>query len=310
MDAKTTVVLGGGSGGIVAVNRLRENLPRGHREVLVDRRSEQSFAPSYPWVALGSRRPEDISRKLEVLQQKGIDFVQAEVTGINCHRQQVETDGGSIGYDCLIIALGAEHHPGEIPGFSQEAYNIYELNGALKLRDRLEDFSGGTVTVFISRLPIKCEGAPYEISVLVHDHLTQKGMRDRVRLQVVTPEARPALSLTDAVGRDILDMLRQRGIDFLLNHTVASIKPGRLVLADGTEILSDLLIGLSAHRGNPACQNGQLTNHEGWVDVDPMTMATKYENVWAIGDAAVIRLPGRAGMLPKNGALAHTCRVA
>src|SRR2546425_11220439 len=108
MAAKTVLILGGGTGGLVAANRLRRLLPKEHRVVLVSRSYVYSFAPSYTWVMLGRRTGRRISRDLRWLEKKGIEFVPAEVQAIDCQRKTVQAGERGLSYDYLIIALGAE----------------------------------------------------------------------------------------------------------------------------------------------------------------------------------------------------------
>jgi sulfide:quinone oxidoreductase len=94
---KTVLILGGGTGGLVAAQRLRRMLDRAHHVVLVDRTPLYSFAPSYTWVMLG-KRTRRISRDLRSLTRKGIEFVLGEVRKNRCsgqarHRRR---PGGSV----------------------------------------------------------------------------------------------------------------------------------------------------------------------------------------------------------------------
>jgi NADPH-dependent 2,4-dienoyl-CoA reductase/sulfur reductase-like enzyme len=82
-ESKTIVVLGGGVGGVVAARRLRASFPPGDRVVLIDRRPEQSFPPSYTWVMTGERGPAAITRDLRSLRRKGIDVVEGNVETID-----------------------------------------------------------------------------------------------------------------------------------------------------------------------------------------------------------------------------------
>lgn len=63
MAGNTVVVLGGGTGGIVAAQRLRRELAADDR-VVVERDRVYRFAPSFLWVLTGARRPEQISTDL------------------------------------------------------------------------------------------------------------------------------------------------------------------------------------------------------------------------------------------------------
>ncbi|HLF68410.1 MAG TPA: FAD-dependent oxidoreductase, partial [Gaiellaceae bacterium] len=70
MAANSVVVLGGGTGGIVAAHRLRRELAAGDRVVLVERDPIYRFAPSFLWVLTGERRPEQISADLRRLRSE------------------------------------------------------------------------------------------------------------------------------------------------------------------------------------------------------------------------------------------------
>src|SRR3990172_9401513 len=61
MSGKTILVLGGGVGGLVAVNELRRRLPAEHRVVLIERNARHAFAPSLLWLMLCDTPPPHIS---------------------------------------------------------------------------------------------------------------------------------------------------------------------------------------------------------------------------------------------------------
>ena len=65
------------------------------------------------------------------------------VEGLDLTRQQVATTAGNIGYDYLIVALGAELAPEAVPGLKEGAETFYTFEGAARLRDVLARFSGG-----------------------------------------------------------------------------------------------------------------------------------------------------------------------
>src|SRR5690606_28746181 len=91
------VVLGGSFGGITASYELRKALPREHEIVLVSNSSLFVYRPSLPFVALGSRRPEDITAELKpALRRRGIAFQQATVQGIDPLARRVATTAGPI----------------------------------------------------------------------------------------------------------------------------------------------------------------------------------------------------------------------
>ncbi len=116
MTAQTIVMLGGGVGGLVAANELARRLPGGHRIVLVEKAATHAFAPSFLWLMTGERRAEQITRDLRTLVRPGVEVVHAEARGIDVAAGRVDTGGGPIAYDHLVLAPGAELAPEAIPG--------------------------------------------------------------------------------------------------------------------------------------------------------------------------------------------------
>ena len=82
MNEKTVLILGGGSGGIVAANNLRKKLGTKHKVVVVDK-SDYFLFPSHLWVLTGERTKEQITRPLFLLEKKGIEFIKENVIGVD-----------------------------------------------------------------------------------------------------------------------------------------------------------------------------------------------------------------------------------
>ena len=302
---KTIVVLGGGMGGQVVTHRLARE-QGGHKIVLVERDPVYRFAPSFLWVMSGARRPEQLTADLRRVARHGVELVQAEVETIEPGAGRVATSTGSIPYDRLVIALGAELAPDALPGFGEAAHNVYTLDGAGDAGLALEQFEGGRIAVLVSRLPYKCPAAPYETALLAEAVLRRRGIRARTSIDIYTPEPFPMPTAGRVLGEALQGILEQRGISFHPGKSVERIEPGtrELVLEDGVRVGYDLLLGIPPHRAPAPVRESGLAAESGFVPVDRATLATKTEGIFAIGDVTTIPVAG-GKFLPKAGVFAH-----
>jgi sulfide:quinone oxidoreductase len=303
-------VLGGGVGGLVAANELRRLLPSEHRVVLVERNAQHAFAPSFLWLMTGDRGPEQITRDIRKLLRPGIEVALSEVRAIDVANRTVLADGRGLTYDYLIVALGAALAPEAIPGLAEGAHTFYTFDGAVRLRDALRGFKGGAVAVVVGGLPYKCPGAPHEGAMLIADSLRRRGLAGEVHL--FTPEPQPMPVAGPALGEAVKQMLAKQGVVFHPQHKLTKVDAAARELAfDGKESFRyDLLVAIPPHRGPPIAREAGLANEAGWIPVDRATLQTKHDNVFALGDATAIPIPGRWKpdvplMLPKAGVFAH-----
>ncbi len=312
MTVKTVLILGGGIGGLVAANELRRLLPSEHRIVLVEKNPQHAFAPSFLWLMTGDRQPERITRDVRQLVRPGVELILGEAQAIDLSNRRVQTSAQTLNYDYLIVALGAELAPGAIPGLAESAQTYYTFDGATKLRDTLRNFAGGKVAVVVSALPYKCPGAPHEGAMLIANMLRKHGLNSNTEVHLFTPEPQPMPVAGPALGDAVKQMLSDQGVAFHPLHKLTQVDSTAHEIAfDGKETFRcDLLVAIPPHRGPRLARESGLSNEVGWIPVERATLQTKHENVYAIGDATAISIPGRwkpdvPMMLPKAGVFAH-----
>ncbi|MDP1548238.1 MAG: FAD/NAD(P)-binding oxidoreductase [Anaerolineales bacterium] len=311
MSGKTVLILGGGIGGMVAASELRRLLPTEHQVALVEKNPKHAFPPSFLWLMTGDRQPDQITQDVRRLVRSGVEVILAEVQSIDLSNRSVQTNAQTLNYDYLIIALGAELAIDAIPGLAESAHTYYTFDGSMKLRDTLRNFAGGKVAVVVSALPYKCPGAPHEGAMLIANMLRKRGLQDS-EVHLFTPEPQPMPVAGPALGEAVKQMLADRGVAFHPLHKLNQVNPDARELAfDGKDSFHyDLLVAIPPHRGPRLARESGLANEAGWIPVDRATLQTKHENVFAIGDATAIQIPGRwkpdvPMMLPKAGVFAH-----
>jgi sulfide:quinone oxidoreductase len=267
--------------------------------ILVDRSPFHIYMPAFLMVMTGQRLAGDISRDLSRLARWDVRVITATIDRIDTAAQVVHLDGQRLPYDELIISLGLQTHPEAIPGSAGAgALHPWELTGALRCHDALTHFGGGRIVVGLPSGPYRCPPAPFETLFSIDWLLTQRGVRERTTIDFASPNFAPS-GPPDSVPVWLEEGARQRGVELHYGFAIDKVDPdGKALLAeDGRQLPYDLLFLVPPHRPAQVLLDSGLASPTG-VKVDPETLATRWEHVWAIGDGA--DFPGS-----KAGVVAH-----
>jgi sulfide:quinone oxidoreductase len=278
------LILGAGFGGLELATRLSETSSDAVDVTLLDRNDSFFFGFSKLEVMLGRQSADDVRLPYHGIAKDGVEFRRETVVGIDPVARRVQTDVGTHDADFLVVAMGADYDIAATPGFEEGGHEYYSLAGAERLRDALVDFQGGRVLVSVLGQPFKCPPAPFEGSFLLHEHFTQRGIRDAVQMGTTFPMQRP-VPVTGPVSQMFRDGLAARGIEELPQQVVTSIDPAAQAaqLATGDALPYDLFVGIPVHRApEPLTAAGLAVN--GWVPVDQTNLRTKFPHVYALGD--------------------------
>src|SRR5207249_3299126 len=97
-----------------------------------------------------------------------------------------------------------------------------------------------------------------------------------------------------------------RGIKYLSKTKLARVDKDKVIFDNGSELKYDILITTPPHRSSQVVRDAGLTDDSGWIPVNPYNLATRHEDVFAIGDITSIETPhGHAPYLPKAGVFAQ-----
>lgn len=300
------VILGGGVGGTLSANliarKLKKELASGQVELnLVDAKGVHIYQPGFMYLAMGGERAKNLERPEKALLDKGINLVIGEVVRIDEATSAVElADGSRLHYDQLVIATGARIAPEEIEHFDTEAHHFYTAKAALRLREALDRFQGGSIVVAIAGMPYKCPPAPLEVSFLMEAELRARGLREVTTLHYCSPIGR-AFSI-ETVNEMATAVLEDKGIEL---HTFVNVEAidaanKKVLSLEGEEFSYDLLILVPPHHGQQfLIDSGFAPAPGGWLPTDRTTLQVGGRpNVYALGDAT--DLP-----LSKAGSTAH-----
>jgi len=301
---KHVVILGAGFGGLELATRLSETISDAVRVTLLDRNDSFHFGFTKLDVMLGRQSADDVRLYYRDIAKDGVEFRQETVTGIDPAARRVTTDAGAHDADFLVVAMGADYDMAATPGFEAGGHEYYTLAGAERLRDALADFDGGRILVSVLGQPFKCPPAPFEGAFLLHEHFTQRGIRESVQITSAFPMQRP-VPVTGTVAQMFRDGLAERGITELPEHLVTSIDPATRTahVANGAMLPYDLFVGIPVHRApDPLAASGLAIN--GWVPVDQTNLRTRFPDVYALGDVCTgPQTVPKAGIFAESAAL-------
>jgi sulfide:quinone oxidoreductase len=295
------LVLGAGFGGLELSTRLSEAAGDELDIVLIDRGEGFVFGFSKLDVMFGRSLPSSVLHPFRDLAKPGLRFVRSTIRSIDPVAKRVETDAGSHDADILVVALGADLDPSATPGLTEGGHEFYTVAGAFALREVLAGFAGGQVIVGVTSTPFKCPPAPSETALLLHDFLTERGIRDASEISLVMPLGVP-IPPSPAASEALLAAFAERGIHWYSDRLVSGLDPGRKVamLKDGTEMPYDLFLGVPVHRV-PAVVEASGLAVDGWIPVNPLTLETSFPDVYAVGDVASVGTP-KAGVFAEGQA--------
>jgi sulfide:quinone oxidoreductase len=289
------VILGAGTGGTLIANRLRRRYrDTGTTITVVDRDDRHVYQPGLLFVPFGLADPADIVKPRHEQLHDGIDFHESDVEVVRIEANEVDlADGTVLGYDVLIVASGAQLLPGETegltgPGWMEEVFTFYTLEGATALRSALKAFSGGRLVVNVVDMPIKCPVAPLEFTFLADWYFQERGIRDQVDITYVTPLDG---AFTKPVASTALGgLLAEKHIDLVTEFNTGEVDGvGRRLLSyDGREVPFDLLVTVPLHGGAEfVARSPGLGDDLNFVPADPHTLQSNASpNVFVLGDAA------------------------
>jgi sulfide:quinone oxidoreductase len=288
------VVLGGGTGGTLAANRLHHRFGSEVDITVVDQDDRHVYQPGLLFVPFGLTHVEDIVRPRHRQLQHGVAFVEQGIDRVDIEAHTVHLlDGNVLPYDVLVVASGATLVPEETegltgPGWMEKVFTFYTPEGAGALAAALATFDHGRLVVNVVDMPIKCPVAPLEFCFLADWYLHERGVRDQVRLTYVTPLDG---AFTKPVASKQLDsLLADRGIELVTEFNTGEVDGagGRLVSYDEREVEFDLGVVVPLHGG--AAYVGRspgLGDDLHFVPTHPRTLQAKAApDVFVIGDAA------------------------
>lgn len=292
---KRIVILGGGTGGTMIAHRLARARRDDWDITLIEKEHKHIYQPGLLFVPFGLASLERLKRPSASLLPPSVTRIALAIDRIDpVARRVMLSDGTAVPYDVLIVATGVRLAPEEIPGmrgalWHQDIFDFYTGEGAQALRQKLAGFTGGSIVVHITEMPIKCPVAPLEFACLAHDFFVRRGMRDRVSITYVTPLSE--VFTRPVAAQQFSHFLKERQIGSVTDFAIERIDEAAktMVAYDGREVPFDLLVTVPTNRGAECVGRSGLGDELDLVPTDPHTLQSKsHPDIFVLGDASDI----------------------
>ncbi|MFD3535770.1 NAD(P)/FAD-dependent oxidoreductase [Streptomyces sp. NPDC058664] len=265
------VIVGAGMAGVQTAVALREQGFTGP-VTLIGAEPHQPYdrPPLSKAVLLGKAEDSafDVDfEELDVELRLGLD-----VTGLRAADHEIDTEAGPVGYDTLVVATGAQ--PVTLPGAEgvPGVHLLRTLDDAVRLGPVLE-----------RRHTVVVVGAGW-----IGAEFATAAREAGCAVTVVEAADRPlAGALPAEVTTPMAEWYGANGAELLTHARVATVEPGRVLLADGRELPAEaVVVGIGARPATGwLAGSGIALDPSGAVTADER-LRTSLPDVYAVGDCA------------------------
>ncbi len=294
-----TLVLGGGFAGSYVARLLKRN-----GATVVSLENFMLYTPLLPEAASGTLEPRHVVVPLREMCPHA-ELVLGHITSHDRARKAVVVDSLAgeleIGYERLVVALGATTRTLPVPGLSEHGVGFKDLADAIALRNRvLLQLERASIHPHDpSELGFVFVGAGYagvealaELNDMARAALrSYPELRDVAQRWVLVDAAPKILpEIPRRLGEYAARRLRRRGIEIHVGTTLESYDGTEAVLANGTRVPARTLVWTAGVRASPLLAQLDLPLDErGRVVVDETLRVEGSDAIWALGDCAAVR---------------------
>jgi NADH dehydrogenase len=313
------LILGGGFAGVGAARKL---MKADADVVVVDRHDYHTFKPLLYQLATGLLEDAGVGHSLRDLlhNQANASVHQAAVAAVDLVAREVRFEEmGPIGYDYLVMALGAEVNFFGTEGAAEHSLPLYTLPDAVRLKQHVlgrweaadrdpalvEDGALNVVVVGGGPTGIETAGALAELyrANFARDYRNLPQGKARIILVEGGAELFPMFKpeLREYARR----ALEERTVEVMTGIRVARVSPTRVGLQSGDELRAHTLVWGAGLQGSRLVRSiGIELDRGNRIPVGPQLDVPGHPEVYATGDIAAITDAKSGQVLPQLGSVA------
>jgi NADH:ubiquinone reductase (H+-translocating) len=297
------IIVGGGFGGLEVAKALSDGKTQ---TVLFDKYNHHTFQPLLYQVATSGIETSSIvfPFRRRFANAKDFYFRLGEVNKIIPEENCIETSIGSVKYDYLVIATGAETNFYGLKDVEKNSHPMKTIIDSIKLRNiiirnietalLIEDkelMNSFMDIVIVGGGPtgVELAGAVAELKKYVFPKDYPELEMTQMDIHLIEATPRLLNGMSDVSGRKALEYLQAMGVKVHLNCAVKSYDGHEVVFNTGEKLISKTLIWAAGVKGNPiAGLSAESLGKAARIKVDEFNRIKGYNNIFAIGDVALM----------------------
>ncbi|MEK6324965.1 MAG: FAD-dependent oxidoreductase [Acidobacteriota bacterium] len=304
MSKRRVIIVGGGFGGVTLAQQLERKTSSDIEIVLISSENHLVFTPMLAEVVGRSISPSTLLSRAA----RWSTWLTAQVTDIDLKSNLVSyvSAGGetkSLKYEHLVLACGSVVNMNLIPGLAAYAYPLKTLGDVIYLGNdlitRLEEAAVEADPARRKRLldvvvigggfsGVEVAGEIAEVFEATHRfYPTLKSERPHIFLLQHGDSLIPELN-APSLSKFACDKLRKAGVDVRLNSGAQEISAAGVRLKSGEVIEAATVVSTVGTLPSPLIQRLGLPLERGRLAANPDMSVKDTENVWAVGDCAII----------------------
>lgn len=298
------VIIGAGYGGIMTAVNLQKKLRTNEAEVILVNKNDYHYQSTALHESAAGTLHHDRTRVniKDVINTSKITFVKDTVVSIQPEENKVTLQNGELTYDYLVIGLGFESNTFGIPGLDEHAFAITGINSARLIRQHIEyNFAKyhNEEEKQQSRLNIVVGGAGFTGIEFVGElankipELCKEYDIERAKVRIINVEGAP--TIMPGFDPDLIEYatnsLEARGVEFITNAMLKECTPEGIVYekdGENHEIPTKTLVWAAGVKANSIVEQSGFETNRGKVEVRPDMRTPDYDNVFVVGDCALI----------------------